>query len=91
MNTATSQVPQPTKRTWWSRNWKWATPPLLFVILVVAGLVWAWPILALRLHSQYSAALNEIRNSPAVAEKLGQPIDPVRVFPGGSIRSNVET
>jgi hypothetical protein len=58
---------------------------LLLIVILVVFYFLGWPLVKLRFHSQYVMALNEIRSNPAVVERLGQPIETVRPFPGGSV------
>ena len=78
-------MPPTTRRKSWVRRHKVFTALGLLLIAVVAGgTVLAWPLMKLRFHPQYAAAIDEIRNSKAVVERLGEPIKPVRIFPGGT-------
>ena len=86
MSTAVADRSAPVvKRGWWGRNWKWAAPLALLVLVVGGGLIVAWPIIAPRFHERYQLSLSEIQKSPAVVEKLGEPVVASRPFPGGSI------
>ena len=76
---------RPVPRSWWSRNWKWATPLAVLMVVIFVGLIVAWPVLRPRAHPQYWAALEEIRRSSRAAEKLGHPIQPVRWLPSGDL------
>ena len=58
---------------------------VLLLVFLVGFYFLGWPLVKLRFHSQYVQALDEIRRSPAVIKELGEPIEPVRPFPGGSV------
>jgi hypothetical protein len=61
---------------------------VLLVIFAVGFYFLGWPLVKLRFHSQYVMALDEIRGNHEVVERLGQPVDPVRPFPGGSVTTD---
>jgi hypothetical protein len=73
------QSPQPSS-SWLGRNWKWAVPlgcltGIALFIAILAGIV----LLVFGLIAKsdvYTYALAQARSSPAVAEALGEPIEP---------------
>jgi len=82
---APAQAPQ---GSWIGRH-KFLTFLVLFIVIAfVGGVVAGWPYLKPRFHSQYSAALDEIRQSPEAKERLGEPIQPTRFLPSGDITDN---
>lgn len=73
-NTDTA-VSVPSKRGWFGRNWKWCTPLLILVlVVVVGGVIVAFPILKLRASQPYKIALEAVQADPAVTQKLGEPV-----------------
>lgn len=89
MSTATIEPAAPVAlRGWYRRNWKWATPLLVVLVVVGGGLIYFWPIITPRFHPQYAASLEEIRKNPKAIELLGEPIEPVRLFPAGIISND---
>jgi Cytochrome oxidase complex assembly protein 1 len=88
MTTAQKPAPraadQPAQKSWIRRHKVFTAFGLLFIAVVVGGTVLAWPLMKLRFHPQYAAAMDEIRSSKTVVERLGEPIKPVRIFPGGT-------
>ena len=88
MTTAQKPAPraadQPAQKSWVRRHKVFTAFGLLFIVVVVGGTVLAWPLMKLRFHPQYAAAMDEIRSSKVVVERLGEPIKPVRIFPGGT-------
>jgi Cytochrome oxidase complex assembly protein 1 len=84
---AASQSAPHSNRSWIGRHKFLAFLIVLLVVVLVGGYVLAWPLMKLRFHSQYQAAVDAIRHSPKVAERIGQPIDPVRLFPGGGVHT----
>jgi hypothetical protein len=86
MSTAVAEPTTPVaRRGWYRRNWKWVTPLLVLLVVVGGGLIYFWPIITPRFHPQYAATLAEIRKNPKAIELLGEPIEPVRLFPAGII------
>jgi hypothetical protein len=88
MTTAQKPAPraadQTAQKSWVRRHKVFTAFGLLFTAIVAGGTVLAWPLMKLRFHPQYAAAMDEIRSSKAVIERLGEPIKPVRIFPGGT-------
>lgn len=80
---AASQPGSMSNKPWVARHKFLSGLALLFVVVVVVGTICAWPLLKARFHSQYAAALEEIRKSPQARERLGEPIAPVRFLPSG--------
>jgi hypothetical protein len=76
-------APQP-RRSWVARHKILTSLGIVLVALLVGVYFLGWPLMKLRFHSTYSAALNDVRNSPVAVEKLGEPIEASRPFPGGS-------
>ena len=72
------------RKSWCSRHKFLTAFVVLLLTIVVGGTIFAWPLIKLRFHPQYAAALDEIRSSKAVVDRLGEPINPVRPFPGGT-------
>jgi hypothetical protein len=82
---ATPRAAATSTRTSWFRRHKFLTGfVVLLLAIVVGGTVLAWPLMKLRFHPQYAVAMDEVRNSKAVIDRLGEPIKPVRLFPGGT-------
>jgi Cytochrome oxidase complex assembly protein 1 len=75
------------QKSWVGRHKVLSGAIIVVLAVVIGGTIVAWPILKLRFHSQYITALNEIRKDPTVIEKLGEPIETVRIFPGGRVES----
>src|SRR5690606_35833891 len=78
----------PVRRGWFRRNWKWVTPLLLLLLIIGGGIASSWELIWPRFHPLYRLSLEKISESPAAIEKLGEPIEPVRMFPHGTV--NVE-
>jgi hypothetical protein len=74
----------PSQKSWLLRHKILTLLGILVLVVLVSGTIFAWPLIKLRFHPQYATALAEIRGSKAVAERLGEPINPVRPFPGGT-------
>jgi hypothetical protein len=86
MSTTTTEPVAPVgRRGWYRRNWKWATPLFVLLVVVGGGLIFAWPLLKPWMHEQYRLSLDEVTKHPKAIEKLGEPIETVRLLPGGSI------
>src|SRR5262245_45299970 len=78
----------PAQRSWVRRHKFLTALGVLLVIVLVAGYIWGWPLVKPRFHSQYAAALEQIRTSPQAQERLGTPIEPVRLLPSGDLTDN---
>ena len=79
----------PPQRGWWSRNWKWFVPTLFLLLLVIAT-AFVFGVLALVFGSMkasepYKYALDLAQHSPAVIERLGEPIE-AGMFVSGNIQ-----
>jgi hypothetical protein len=62
---------------------------VLLVAAIVAGYIFAWPLLKWRFHVLLATSLAEIQHSPAAVEKLGQPISiPLWPWPAGRVNSD---
>jgi Cytochrome oxidase complex assembly protein 1 len=72
------------RKSWIARHKFLTAFMVLLLAIVVGGTIFAWPLIKLRFHPQYAVALDEIRGSKAVIDRLGEPINPVRPFPGGT-------
>jgi hypothetical protein len=79
------------QRSWVARHKVLTAFGIVLVILLVGFYFLGWPLMKLRFHSQYSAALDKVRTNPEAIEKLGEPIEPVRPFPGGSAQDDGAT
>jgi hypothetical protein len=81
----------PPRPNWWSRNWKWFVPAgCLTVILLFAAFVGGMVMLVFGSMKQadvYKEALARAQSDPAVAQKLGSPIEP-GMFLSGNINVN---
>jgi hypothetical protein len=81
----------PPHPNWWSRNWKWFVPAgCLTVILLFAAFVGGIVMLVFGSMKQadvYKEALARAQSDPAVAQKLGSPIEP-GMFLSGNINVN---
>ncbi len=86
-NIQSASQPASAKKSWLGRHKISAVLLLLLAVVLVGVYVIGWPLMKLRFHSQYQAAVDAIRKSPKVAERIGQPIDPVRLFPGGGVHT----
>jgi hypothetical protein len=61
----------------------------LLVAALVAGYIFAWPLLKWRFHALLATSLAEIQHSPAAADKLGEPISiPLQPWPSGRVHSD---
>ncbi len=89
---ATTFEPEPPPRSWWSRNWLWVVPVgLLGIVLGCGGCclgIFGTALYAIKSSSPYQMALEEVRTSPEVIDRLGQPIEEAGLFPTGNV--NVE-
>lgn len=84
----------PPRRSWWSRNWGWVVAagclvPVLLMGSCVAAVAW-FTVGAIRSSEPYQEALDRARAHPAVAERLGTPIEP-KWWLTGSIDLNNDT
>jgi len=71
--------PQQPRKNWWGRNWKWFLPTVILVPLLLCGgvitLIVGFAANMLYDSVPYQTALKRPRQSPAVQQQLGQPID----------------
>lgn len=92
MSTAQTSVNKPRERGWFGRNWKWFLPTLV-VLVIGLGAAGVFGVLyftaAVKKSSvPYQTALEAVKASPQVIEKLGEPIEDVTRFPAGQILSS---
>jgi len=81
-----ASVPQ---RSWIARHKILTTLGVLLVAAIVAGYIFAWPLLKWRFHALLATSLAEIQHSPAAVEKLGEPISiPLQPWPSGRVNSD---
>ena len=90
MNMPTPGMP-PRRASWWSRNWKWFVPVgcltiMLLFVAFVGGLVML-VFGSMKQADVYKLALARAQSDPAVAQKLGSPIEP-GTFLSGNINVN---
>lgn len=76
------------KPSWWSRNWKWFVPTLIFVIFVLplgacGGIVYI-VMSSLKNSEVARESFARAQSNPAVIEKLGTPMQ-MGMWAGGSI------
>jgi hypothetical protein len=81
----------PRPRNWLERNWKWAVPVLVVSCLVVftlfvGGIVWGVTSM-IRSSYPYQLAVKRATESPAVAAKLGTPLQ-IGWFITGNVNFN---
>ena len=86
--TAPRAAATPPQRSWVARHKILTGLGVLLVILLVGFYFLGWPLMKLRFHPQYTAALELVTKNPEVIEKLGSPVEAVRPFPGGSAQDN---
>jgi len=76
-------------RGWWSRNWKWAVPGgvLVLVLLLAAAPVMLFMLISGQVKSSevYVEALSAARSDADLTEDIGKPIED-GLFPGGSFQ-----
>jgi hypothetical protein len=84
------QTPRP---SWWSRNWKWVVPVLVFtgIVATAVPLVAIYFFASFLLHTMkssggYQEALAAARGNPAAVQALGTPIKD-GWFPTGKVES----
>jgi hypothetical protein len=79
---------QPSKQTWWSRNWKWVVPVGCLAPVLVCGGAIALIIVvvfgAIKSSEPYTEALAKARANQEVKALIGEPIEP-GYFVNGSI------
>lgn len=73
------------QRSWIARHKILTALGVLLLVVVVGGVIAAWPVIQLRLSSQYAAALETVRHSPKVVERLGEPIKTVFLSLSGNV------
>jgi len=87
--------PQPQQKGWWGRNWKWFVPvgclSMLLITIAVVGLL-VWSIFSavtgmMKSSEAYKQGIARVQTDPAVAARLGSPID-ASGMPSGNIQVN---
>jgi hypothetical protein len=90
MNMPPAAMPS-SRASWWSRNWKWFVPAgCLTIILLFVAFVGGLVMLvsgSMKQADVYKQAFARAQSDPAVAQKLGSPIEP-GMFPSGNINVN---
>jgi hypothetical protein len=78
----------PRQPNWWSRNWKWFVPAgCLTIILLFVAFVGGMVLLifgSMKQADVYKESIGRAQSDPAVAQKLGSPIEP-GMFLSGNI------
>ncbi len=86
LNSRDGSADSPTRRSWWSRNWKWLVPVGCLVPILVCGgliaLIFGLLNTAIKSSEPYQHALAQARAHPDVIKLLGQPIEPGRIATG---------
>jgi hypothetical protein len=87
---AASQPPASAqRRSWIARHKILTTLGVFLVAAIVAGYIFAWPLLKWRFHALLATSLAEIQHSPDAVERLGEPINiPLRPWPSGRVHSD---
>lgn len=93
MSTAQKAPSQPLasapRKSWIARHKIFTTLGILLVAAIVAGYIFAWPLLKWRFHALLVTSLAEIQHSPIAADKLGEPISiPLLPWPAGRVNSD---
>jgi len=83
--------PEPQRRSWWGRNWKWFVPTGCLSIILL-GVLFACSIFfvvtkAMKSSDAYQGAFNKAKDDPRVVAALGKPIEP-GYFISGSANVN---
>jgi hypothetical protein len=77
------------RRSWIARHKILTALGVLVVATLVAGYIFAWPLLKWRFHALLATSLAEIQHSSAAVEKLGEPISiPLLPWPAGRLNSD---
>jgi hypothetical protein len=70
---------QPSKQSWWHRNWKWVVPVGCLAPLLVCGgsiaLIFVFVFGVMRSSEPYTEALARAKANPEVKAALGEPIE----------------
>ena len=70
---------QPSKQSWWGRNWKWVVPVGCLAPLLVCGgsiaLIFVFVFGVIRSSEPYTEALARAKANPDVKAALGEPIE----------------
>lgn len=71
-------TPQPSRRGWWSRNWKWFVPTGCFTLIALCVIffvcIFFFAFSILKSSDVYKTALDRAKNDPRVVAALGTPI-----------------
>ena len=72
------QIPQPQRKNWWSRNWKWLVPTgclslIAFAVLFVVCIVY-FVFSILKSSDAYKVAVSRAKTNQRVVTALGTPI-----------------
>ena len=78
----------PPRPGWFRRNWLWFLP-LLILVAILGGLgAVAAPMVQLKSTEPYRMAFEQVRKSPEVTERLGEPVADPTWLPTGSVYSD---
>ena len=86
------QQPQPQmpRKSWWSRNWKWAVPVFAGTPILVCGgfigILFAVVFSVLTNSVAYTESVAAVRADPAIVAALGTPIE--EGLPSGNVQVN---
>jgi hypothetical protein len=78
-----SQQLDQSQRGWWSRNWKWFVPGVIFVCLVLIFVFLTTVYVMIHRREPYMATMQAARDHQEVKEALGESIKDLRWIPGG--------
>ena len=83
------------KKSWFSRNWKWAVPVGGCLVIIIAFVIFAGSMIfgltsLFQGSTPYKQALELAQSNPQVIEKLGEPVEKNGALKGSFTLSNNE-